>query len=350
MYLFDKDLSQQLVVVAEIGVNHEGDPDAALRMLRLAAEAGANAVKFQTYTPSRYAAADDPERLARVSRFALPLATLEALKIEGERLGVVVFSTPLTEDMVDPLAALFPVLKIASGDLTFEPLVRAAARTARPLIVSTGMATPAEIDRTIGWISEERGRENLDQDVVLMHCVSAYPTPPAEANLLSIPFLRERYKVNVGYSNHVPGVEACLAAVALGASAIEVHFTDQREGRVFRDHHLSLEPDELRQLVQSAAIVRQCLGVSGKPVSSSEQPGRITSRKGVIAARALAAGTVLGPDDLMYARPATAFTSNELPALIGRPINRDLAAGHVVPREAVVGLPSSLGLSDRDNG
>ncbi len=335
MKLFGKDLPREVAIVAEIGVNHEGDPEAALRLIRLAAEAGADAVKFQSYTPARYAASNDAERLARVGRFALDETTHERLAAEAKARGIHFFSTPLSEDWVPVIARLGAAIKIASGDLTFEPVIRAAARTGKPVIVSTGLGTDEEIDRAVGWLTEEIGAGQLGERVVLLHCVVAYPTPIEEANLLAIPFLAERYRVPIGYSNHVMGLDACFGAVALGACVLEVHVTDRREGRTFRDHQLSLLPDELAELVRRTPGFRAARGGFGKPRQPSELAALQAVRKGVVAARDLAAGTVLARDDLMYARPATEFAASELGTLIGRRLKADLKSGMLVPRGGV---------------
>src|SRR5690606_24641453 len=168
-----------------------------------------------------------------------------------------------------------------------------------------------------GWVRDEIGGADLGERLVLMQCVSAYPTPVGEANAGAVPFLRARYGVPVGYSNHVIGPEACYAAIALGASVIEVHFTDGREGRDFRDHALSFEPADLRDLVEKAPRIRAAVGEGGKAPQPCEAGSVKAIRKGIVAARDLAAGTVLTRDDLMFARPATEFSSGEIHTLIG---------------------------------
>lgn len=333
MRLFNKDPAREVVVVAEIGVNHEGDIDAALRLLRLAAEAGADAVKFQTYTPARYASASDPERLARITGFDLGEAGFRRLAAAAQELNVPFFSTPLSEDVVPFLDGLCPVFKIASGDLTFEPVIRAAAATGKPVILSTGLGTVDEIDQAVEWIRAEIGDAPLAERLALMQCVSAYPTPIDQACVRSVPFLAERYGVHVGYSNHTDGPEACLAAVALGASLIEVHFTDQKHGRTFRDHQLSMEPDDLRRLIASIKAVRACLGDYGKEPQPCEIAAKAAMRKGVVAAVPLEAGRILTRDDLMYARPATGFPAAALPSLIGRKLIRALGVGEIIAPE-----------------
>lgn len=335
MKIFGKHLDHEVAVVAEIGVNHEGDPAAASRLLRLAADAGADAVKFQSYTPGRFASASNPQRLAQVGRFAINEGDHRRLAEEAAAQGVAFFSSAITEDMVPLLDALCPALKIASGDLTFEPVIRAAAATGKPVILSTGAGTVDEVDRAVDWVRQEIGDAPLAERLVLMQCVSAYPTPIEQANVRAVPFLAERYRVPVGYSNHVIGPEACFAAIALGASVVEVHFTDRKSGRDFRDHELSFESDDLAELVRLAPGLRASLGTYGKPMQPVEEAGRDAMRKGVVAARDLAAGTILQRSDLMFARPATEFAAAELPQLPGRRLRATVALGELIRRDNI---------------
>ncbi len=318
MKLFGTDLTTDVAVIAEVGVNHEGNVDVAVDLVRAAAKAGADAVKFQSYTPERFISVSDAERFARVTRFSLNEAAHRRLAKAAEESGIVFFSSAITEDWVPLLAELSPVIKIASGDLTFEPVIRAAARTGRPIILSTGCGTLAEIDRAIGWVRGEIGDAELKDRLALLHCVSAYPTPIEQANLRAIPFLANYTGLTVGWSNHVAGPEACLAAVAIGAPLIEVHVTDRKNGRDFRDHQLSFEPDELANLVAAAARIRSSLGLPYKDIAEIELPIREPIRKGVIAARDLAAGTVLSRQDLMFSRPATTLPAEKIETVLGK--------------------------------
>lgn len=335
MRLFGKELDREVVVVAEIGVNHEGDVDAAARLIRLAHEAGADAVKLQSYTPERFASTADLVRLQRVRRFCLNRDAHYRLAGWAKQIGANLFSAAITEDVIPLLAELFPVIKVASGDANFEPIVRGAAATGKPVILSTGNCTVEEIEQALGWCRTEIGTERMRDRVALLHCVSAYPAPIEQASLLSIPFLRERFGLVTGYSNHVLGTEAVLAAVALGARIIEVHFTDRREGRDFRDHAMSFEPPELTQLVGSVRKVEASLGRPGKSLQPAELEIRTAMRKGVVAARDLQAGTLLSRDDLMWARPASEFPAAELPRLIGHRLKVALRRGELVPRAGV---------------
>lgn len=335
MELFGKDLEHEVAIIAEVGVNHEGNVETASRLIELAATAGADAVKFQSYTPARYASASDPARLERVGRFSLSEEEHRRLAAEAEALKIHMFSTPLSEDVLPLLAELFPAIKIASGDLTFEPLVRAAARLGKPVVMSTGLGTVEEIDAAVAWFRDELDGAELTERLVIMHCVSAYPTPIEEANIMTVPFLAERYGVPTGYSNHVIGADACLAAVALGASVIEVHFTDQKSGRDFRDHEISFDPDDLARFVAQALGVRASLGSKGKAVTPSELANREMTRKGLVAAEDLSVGTVLRREHVMYARPATEFSAGEIDAVLKRRLTVRLARGELIPRDGL---------------
>lgn len=323
------------VVIAEIGVNHEGDLSQAKKMLQMAAAEGVDYVKFQSYTPNRLTSANDPARLQRVSKFALSKQDFQELANLAKTLNVNFLSTPVTEDWVEFLNPLCMAFKIASGDITFKPVIQKAAQTGKTIILSTGAAKLEEIDQAVAWIKTEVGEENLKGRLVLMHCVSAYPTPIDEANILSVSFLKDRYNLPIGYSNHVIGINACLAAVALGASVIEVHFTDCKDGREFRDHALSFDQGDLRTFIHSAREIKKSLGVYGKEPQNCEKAIIPSIRKGIIAARNLKRGQVLAKDDLMFARPATEFTSNDIEQLIGKFLNQDIIQGYLIPRGAV---------------
>lgn len=335
MHLFGKDLNTEIAIIAEIGVNHEGDFDAALKLLRLAAKSGADAVKFQNYTPARYASASDPARLERVGTFCLDDDAMRALRKEAITMNVAILSTPLSEDKIALDADLFPAIKLASGDLTFEPAIRGAAATGLPILLSTGLGTMDEINQAIVWFKDEAGTDDVHDRLILLQCVSAYPTPIEQANVLAVPYLKNETGLRVGYSNHVIGLEACFAAAAHGACVIEVHFTDCKTGREFRDHELSCEPSDLKMLVEMAPRLKQSLGTAAKVRQSAEQPLLEAVRKGIIAARELDAGHILTNEDMMFARPATEFPSTEVGSLIGKRITQHYKLGESIRRADV---------------
>jgi N-acetylneuraminate synthase/N,N'-diacetyllegionaminate synthase len=337
MRLFGKDLTQEVALIAEIGVNHEGDPQKAVELLHLAAKAGADAVKFQSYTPERFVSSEDPERLARVTRFGLDEAAHRRLKSEADKAGVAFLSTPVSEDWVPLLAELGAAIKIMSGDLTFPPTIRAAARTGLPVLLSTGGGAIEEIERAIGWMRDEMGEAALAERLAVLHCVSAYPTPMAEANLMAIPMMAARFApVTIGYSNHVMGPQAVLAAVALGARVVEVHFTDQKEGREFRDHSLSADPDDLAYLARMIPEIAAARGTGVKVPQPCEEAAVEAIRKGVITARALDEGAVLTDADLMFARPASEIPALDIDQVIGKRLGRALAKGAILRRTDLV--------------
>lgn len=335
MKLFGRDISQDVAVIAEIGVNHEGDPDAAMKLLAAAAGAGADAVKFQTYTPERFASSADPARLERVKRFGLGEVTFRRLAKEAGNLGVAFFSTAVSEDVVPLLAELGEAIKVASGDLDFEPVMRAAIGTGKKVIVSTGAGTTNEVDNAVAWCRDAAGANHLTDRLVLMHCVASYPAPIEQANLASIPFLKQRYGLTTGWSHHCMGPDAAHAAVALGADLVEVHFTDRREGRAFRDHALSFEPAELKALIASVRAIRSAIGKPGKFVQPCEEAMIVPIRKGVVAARDLPAGHKLEHGDLMFARPASEFKSGEIGSVVGRVLASSVKHGELIRRDAV---------------
>ncbi len=332
MKLFNRDLEREVAIIAEIGVNHEGDLEKASSLMQLAAEAGADAVKFQSYTSARFISADDAERLERVERFRIDEAAHRRLAAEAAELGVTFFSSAITEDVVPMLDELCPVLKIASGDIDFETVIRSCAQTGKPVILSTGTATAEEVDRAVDWFRSEIGDANLREHLVLMHCVSAYPVPLPEANILGVRALADRYGLHTGYSNHVIGTAAVVGAIALGAEVIEVHFTDQKEGRTFRDHQLSFDADDLKYVADLAQDLRAGLGSAEIGVQGVEASSAAAMRKGVVASRAIKSGDTLTRDDLMFARPATEYASGEIDSLIGGRVTCDYGVGETIRR------------------
>jgi N-acetylneuraminate synthase/N,N'-diacetyllegionaminate synthase len=331
MQLFGKNLEKDVVYIAEIGVNHEGDFEYAKTLLRLAAASGADAVKFQSYTPDRYASASNPERLERVTKFALSEDQFKALAALATELGVHFFSTPLSEDWVEILDPFVEVFKIASGDITFEPVVRAAARTGKSVIISTGGASEDDIDKAVSWLHDEIGESNLRDRLIIMQCVCAYPASIHNANVNVIQFLKEKYNLNIGYSNHIVQPEACYAAIALGASVVEVHFTDKKTERDFHDHALSFEPHELKSLVSTGNAIKASLGERHKALLSCEIEQDLV-RKGLVAASDLEKGHVLEAGDMMYARPANEIPANKSSMLIGKTLKHSYRRGEQIAK------------------
>lgn len=321
------DTERRVLIVAEIGNNHEGDSAAAAELVHAAAAAGADAVKLQTFRTHLFVRPTDRERYERLSGFELPQATVEELAALARSLGLLFVSTPLDLESARFLETLVDAYKIASGDTTFWPLLEAVAATGKPVVVSGGLADLAQLERTAAVF---RGRE-----LAVLQCTSAYPAPPEEANLAAIRVLAERLGCTPGYSDHTLGVEACVAAVAAGARVVEKHFTLDKQRSGFRDHQLSADPEELRELVERVRRVEVLLGRAEKLPQPSEAETAHAARRSIVAAADLAAGRVVAPDDLTWLRPADGLPPGEERVLVGRTLRRPVAAGEPIRPEDV---------------
>lgn len=328
-------LGDRIFTIAEIGINHEGDMDKALKMIELAAEAGTDAVKFQTYLPEEYISASQPERLERVRRFSLSFDQFRQLATRCQEYNIGFISTPLDLASLGLVAELSPVVKISSGDINFFALLQRAAATKRTIILSTGLATLAEIDQAIAALIEGNPQILDEQKLILLHCVAAYPTPEGQINLRSIPFLRERYNLPVGFSDHTLDILACQAAAALGARVIEKHFTYQKENQDFHDHRLSAEPNEFRDMVQGIRRVEAMLGTFTKEPAAVEMHFKSHIRRSICAARNLVVGDVLTEADLSFLRPENGFPATAVDKVIGRSLLAAVKKGEIIPATAM---------------
>jgi sialic acid synthase SpsE len=326
MLLFGKSLESHVCVVAELGVNHEGNLSKAKELLSALATTNVDAVKLQSYTPERLVSRSDKARFDRVSRFALTQDDHDELFDQAGALGLNLFSTAASEDWVPYLATKSRVLKVASGDITFKPTIQAGAEMFDQIIISTGASTVDEIDQAVQWVAEASPAP-LREKLVLLHCVSAYPAPAAEANLGAIRFLQERYGVFVGFSSHFLEDYVPIAAVAAGASVIEVHVTDQKRGREFRDHALSIEITDLDDFVTKLRKTFSSRSSQTKTVQPSERPFLLSGRKRAHLGRSVKHGEKLDKSTLRYVRSMAGleFTSTLLSK--NASFNRDLSEG-----------------------
>lgn len=329
------DIDREVLVIAEIGNNHEGDVGLAEELVHLAAEAGAQAVKFQTIVPASLVAPDQPARLAQLGRYQLDANAHRRLADAAQRAGVMFLSTPFALEAVAALDPLVPAFKIASGDNDFVPLLEAVARTAKPVLLSTGMTDLAGAAYGKAILERVWGESGVDPGLVLLHCVSAYPTAREDANLNAVRTLAS-LGVRVGYSDHTLGIDAPPAAVALGARVIEKHFTRSKTQSEFRDHALSVEPSELKEMVARIRAVEALLGDGRKRTMASETATAAAARRSICAARDLPAGHVLSPADLAWLRPAGGLRPGRESEILGRALARPYAAGERFSLEGVV--------------
>lgn len=321
-------------IVAELSGNHRQSIDRALALVEAAGAAGADAVKLQTYTADTITL-DHPGDDFRIGEGPWAGRRLHDLYDEAHtpwdwhpalfgrawQIGLRAFSTPFDPSAVDFLESLEPPAhKIASFELVDLPLIARAAATGRPLVLSTGMASVDEIDDAVAAARSAGCRE-----LILLHCVSGYPTPTAEANLRAIPFLRERYQTVVGLSDHSLGVTTAVAAVALGAAMIEKHLTLSRaDGGP--DGGFSLEPAEFARLCTDARTAWEALGRRAIVGSASEAGSRLLRRSLYVVAD-LARGATLGLDNVRSIRPAAGLAPKHLPTVLGRRVTRAVSRG-----------------------
>lgn len=328
----DIDLDRDILVIAEIGNNHEGDPKLAATMIELAAEAGAHAVKFQSIEPELLVSPQQKERIAQLKRFQLSAGDVVNLARLARAKGLMFLSTPFHLDAVDELDPLVPAFKVASGDNEFLPLIEKIALTGKPVLISCGLADLATIEASQAAIRRIWQKQGGGVFVALLHCVSSYPTPPEEANLLAIRELASITDV-VGYSDHTLGIEAAVAAAALGARIIEKHFTLDKNHSDFRDHRLSADPEELKQLCRRVALVNLMLGDGRKRRMPCESSLLTAAKRSVAAARDMAAGTVLTAVDITWLRPGGGIRPGDESAVIGLRLRRSVQAGDILRPE-----------------
>ena len=306
-------------IIAEAGLNHNGMAEMAAQLIETAADCGADAIKFQTYLTHELFAPDHPE-YDKFERMQLSRDVYNDLRKIADQRNIILLSTPFDEISVDLLYELgVPAFKIGSGELTHLDFLRFAASKKKPMVLSTGMSTPSQIDAAVAVLNESNA------DFALLHCVSSYPCAPESACVRSVTTLREKYNVPVGYSDHTIGVEAALAAVALGACIIEKHFTLSKNLPGW-DHFFSADPDELRRLTASVRITESVLGAAEKTVQESERPIESIARRALYARRWLKAGEVLGRSDVLVRRPLGPISAEKLDDYVGRTLVRDVGS------------------------
>lgn len=325
-------------IIAEAGVNHNGDIEIAIKLVDAAVAAGADAIKFQTFVPEEIVtgtaekAAYQKEnvpgqetQLDMIRRLALSKDDFRTLKIYCDHKGIMFLSTPFDYQSVDFLNELgVPLFKIPSGELVNDRFLRYVAARGKPLIISTGMATLGEVEEALEAVQSAGNCQ-----ITLLHCTSAYPTPYEEVNLQAMVTLRHAFGLPVGYSDHTPGIEVAIAAVAMGAAVIEKHFTLSRrmEGP---DHKASLEPDELAAMVRAIRNVEKAVGDGRKRPTPAERDAMRAARRSLVAACKITAGEVITDDKLALKRPGTGISPKMWSLVAGRRARVDIPADTVI--------------------
>jgi N-acetylneuraminate synthase len=333
---------QPALLVAEMSANHDRDLKQALALLDIAAQAGVDAVKLQTYGPDSLtlktnhpSARIDPiwgaaSLYELYAQAAMPYEFHEPLFKRAEELGLLIFSTVYDERDVDFLEKLGnPIYKIASFELVHLPLLRRVGQTHKPVVLSTGMATLDEVQEALTALTTGGSKE-----IILLHCCSAYPTPPEAANLAAMKTLRDAFHRPIGFSDHTLGVSVAAAAAALGACFIEKHFTNdpQRKGP---DHRFSASPEELRELVRAVRQVESAIGKGDKATAACELESKRVGRRSIFAVVEIPQGAVIVRDMVRVVRPAAGLHPRHLDEIIGRKARRKIPAGWPVTGEDV---------------
>lgn len=339
-------MAAEVLVIAEAGVNHNGDLALARKLCEAAQAAGADAVKFQTFRAEDLVLPGAPtagyqkrqtgedDQFAMLRKLELDEAAHAELRDHCARLGIEFFSTPFSTDAVDLLVRLgVRRMKLPSGELTHRALVEKAAATQLPLLLSTGMATLAEVREALAWVQSARGHL---QAVCVMHCTSAYPAPDEALNLRALLTMADELALPVGYSDHSEGVEAALAAVALGATAIEKHLTLDRT-LPGPDHAASLEPAQFRHMVEGIRRVARMRGDGAKAPQAQELDAARVARRSIVATQDIAAGATLQAAMLACRRPATGIAPREWDRVVGSKARVAIPAGSVLQWEQLDG-------------
>lgn len=318
--LFNSIIATPPIFIAEIGGNHNGNVVLAQKMIDAAISSGAQIIKFQTYTMSDFVAKSH----ISYNVFAQENLTYEefaSLANYCKQKNVIFLSTPFDEKSADFLDNLgVPAFKIASGDLTHLKLIRHIAKKDKPIFLSTGASTWEMVDEAVNSITSI-----TNSSLTLLHCVAAYPAPDSETNLSLIKELQNRYGKTTGFSDHSLGIDVSLAAITLGAQIIEKHFTIDRS-LPGGDNDISILPNELRQMIESANRITLALGSSERTPTASEIEIQTLIRRGLIVIKNLKSGDVLSLDDISAIRPETSIPANKIDQVIGKSINKDLKA------------------------
>lgn len=335
---FKKLLDKKVFIIAEAGVNHNGDIKLAYQLVDVAKEAQADAVKFQTfvteesiskraemapYQKRNLASAESQFDMAK--KLELTQNEFQLLKQYCQKKDILFLSTPDEELSLRFLCGLgMPLVKIGSGEITNIPLLRATARTKKPIILSTGVSNLKEVETAIQAFKKEK-----NHDIYLLHCVTEYPAPANQMNLRAMQTMEKKFHVPVGLSDHTLGTEISIAAVAMGARIIEKHFTLSKK-MAGPDHQASLSPEELKELVKAIRNVEQALGDGVKKPAACEIKNRDIIRKSLVVRRNLKMGTILSGKDIAIKKPGHGIQPAELNKVLGRTIKKDLQEDEVI--------------------
>lgn len=331
MKIGDFELNDNIMVVAEIGNNHEGSYTLAEEMIGLVAEAGSDAVKFQTFRAELYVSRiANEDRFRKLKSFELSFDKFERLSKVATDAGLIFLSTPFDLESAEALKDIVPAFKISSGDNDFYPLIEKIAGFCKPVILSSGLADLAQLQKTKNLIERTWRDCGREPGLAVLHCVSSYPVAPAEANLNAIGYLKNELGCTVGYSDHTIGIEAAVLSAAAGARIIEKHFTIDKNYSDFRDHQLSADPEEFGLMVQKIRQAEEYMGKGEKIVQESEKANAPLMRRSIAAKNDLAAGTIISADDITWVRPSGGLRPGDESLILGKQLCKSLESGQKI--------------------
>ena len=332
--------THNVLIIGEAGVNHNGDLNIARKLIDVAVEAGVDMVKFQTFITEegitgnaekakyQLSATDKKEtQFEMLKKLELDREAHEELIRHCNHKGIRFLSTAFDHPSIDLLNELnIPLYKVPSGEITNLPYLRHIGRMGKPVILSTGMATLKEVEDAINVLGESGTPKG---EITVLHCNTSYPTPMEDVNLKGMLTIRDELEVKVGYSDHTLGIEIPIASVAMGASVIEKHFTLDR-GMEGPDHKASLDPCELKAMVNAIRNIENALGDGVKRPSSSEMENKSVARKSIVAARDILEGEILTKEDLVAKRPGTGISPMKWDEIIGTIAQRDFSKDEAI--------------------
>ena len=321
------DTDKKVLIIAEIGNNHEGSYTLAEELVGLAIDAGVDAIKFQTFKTKYFVDNSDSKRYNLLKSFQLKYSEFEKLSKYATDSGALFISTPLDLKSAEFLVNIVDAIKISSGDNNFFSLIKNVAKSSKPIILSTGLSDMKMLRRVVKFIEQTCSKANLKLNLGLLHCVSAYPVEPKYANLNAINDIKNNFRYTVGYSDHTLGLNASLAAVGVGARIIEKHFTKNKNFSSFRDHTLSADPIEMKILVERIREIESMLGSGIKHIMPPENDNIQLMRRSAVAKNDLKKGKSLKNNDILWVRPAGEIEPGDENLIIGKKLIRNITAG-----------------------
>ena len=322
MKLKNFNLKKKVFIIAEAGNNHEGNFSIAKKLVRLAAKAGADAIKFQTFKTENFIRKKDIKRFKQLKKFELSYEQFKSLKKLAHIKKIKFISTPLDLESADFLIKNADLIKIASSDNNFFPLIEKVLKSKKSIIISTGMTNTSQIKDLTNYIYKVIGKKSAEKRIALLHCVTSYPVEDRFANLRSVEYLIKNSKLTIGYSDHTLGNDACIAAVAMGAKVIEKHFTINKKFSKFRDHALSADYTDLKNIVSRIRKVEKQLGRFNKEIQKPEKKLIKIVRRAVYADRDIFPGEKISIKNVKFLRPSLTSNFFYLKKIIGRKIKK----------------------------